>query len=204
MQSAWMILAGLCFAGVATCVKYSANQFTAPEMVLFRSALPALFVLGFVLIRRDTLRTMFVQDHLKRGLWGACALGGWVYAVMHLPIALGITLNYTAPLFLAVLTTLVLKERFSALLIGAVLMGFVGIVLAVYPAAYLPTNSVAQPTASSNVLAVLIVWAVFSICLSQRPKARQSGGAGVAGGVLLFDNRRCHIHPLAGLAVRAF
>jgi drug/metabolite transporter (DMT)-like permease len=160
MQSAWMILAGLCFAGVATCVKYAANQFTAPEMVLFRSALPALFVLGFVLMRRDTLRTAFGKDHLKRGLWGACALGGWVYAVMHLPIALGITLNYTAPLFLAVLTTLVLKERFSALLIGAVVMGFVGIALAVYPAAYLPThlptNVAAQPTASGNVFAVLI------------------------------------------------
>jgi drug/metabolite transporter (DMT)-like permease len=134
MQSAWMIVAGLCFSMIAVCVKFGANQFTPAELVLFRSALPALAVWAIATARKQSLRTEHLPSHLARGLCGVGALGGWVYAVTQLPMALGITLNYTAPLFLAVLTTFILKERFTTALVAAVLVGFVGIVMVAQPA----------------------------------------------------------------------
>ena len=55
------------------------------------------------------------------------------YAISALPLATAITLNYTSPLFLALLLTLWLKEKPHWRLIGAILVGFVGVVLLLRP-----------------------------------------------------------------------
>ena len=51
-----------------------------------------------------------------------------------LPLATAVTLNYTSPLFLIVLTMLVFKERFHAPLAFAIALGFSGMVLLLQPA----------------------------------------------------------------------
>jgi drug/metabolite transporter (DMT)-like permease len=55
------------------------------------------------------------------------------YAITHLPLAAAMTLNYTSPLFLALFTTLWLREKVRLVLILAILLGFAGIVLLLNP-----------------------------------------------------------------------
>ena len=50
-----------------------------------------------------------------------------------MPLATAVTLNYTAPLFLAALSAWWLHERHGRGLVGAVLLGFVGVVLLLRP-----------------------------------------------------------------------
>jgi drug/metabolite transporter (DMT)-like permease len=55
------------------------------------------------------------------------------YAIMALPLATAMTLNYTSPLFLAVFTAILLREPVKPLLAAALLLGFGGIVLLLNP-----------------------------------------------------------------------
>ncbi|MBL8540891.1 MAG: DMT family transporter, partial [Betaproteobacteria bacterium] len=57
----------------------------------------------------------------------------YFYAIGGLPLATAVTLNYTSPLFLAVLATWVLKEHVSRWLLVAVVVGFVGVGLLLRP-----------------------------------------------------------------------
>jgi drug/metabolite transporter (DMT)-like permease len=51
----------------------------------------------------------------------------------QLPLATAITLNYTSPLWLTVLSTILLRERFKPMLIVTILVGFAGVALLLRP-----------------------------------------------------------------------
>ena len=60
-------------------------------------------------------------------------ISSYWFTLARLPLATAVTLNYTAPLFLAALSAWWLRERAGRGLTGAVLLGFVGIVLLLRP-----------------------------------------------------------------------
>jgi S-adenosylmethionine uptake transporter len=80
-----------------------------------------------------TVRTRHIGGHLLRGLMGSVSLIGYFYAITRLPLATAQTLNYTSPIFLAIATTVVLRERFSYGLLGAIVLGFAGVALLLQP-----------------------------------------------------------------------
>ena len=53
--------------------------------------------------------------------------------MIKLPLATAITLNYTSPIWLALLSTLLLGERFRPRLVLAIVVGFAGIALLLQP-----------------------------------------------------------------------
>ena len=79
------------------------------------------------------LATRHVRAHFWRGLSGFSALVLFFYAIGRLPLATAVTLNYTAPLFLAVLSVWWLREHHARGLVAAVMLGFVGIVMLLQP-----------------------------------------------------------------------
>ena len=58
---------------------------------------------------------------------------GYFYAMIKLPLATAVTLNYTSPIWLALLSTLLLGERFRPRLVLAIVVGFAGIALLLRP-----------------------------------------------------------------------
>jgi drug/metabolite transporter (DMT)-like permease len=133
MTSSWMLVAGALFAVMGTLAKWLAAQFSGAELAMVRS-LVALGALGaFVAIRRLPLATAHRRQHLWRGLTGTISLVAYFYAMTQLPLATAITLNYTSPLFLTVLSVLLLKERLNRAQAAALALGFVGIALVLRP-----------------------------------------------------------------------
>lgn len=128
-----MLIAGALFATMGVLAKLLAGQFSGAELAMYRSAFGLLAIGSFVLWRRQTLKTEFAAGHLWRGLTGTISLIAYFYAMTVLPLATAITLNYTSPIFLTLLSTLMLKEKFSPRLLGAVALGFVGIALLLRP-----------------------------------------------------------------------
>jgi drug/metabolite transporter (DMT)-like permease len=133
MTSSWMLLAGALFATMGAFAKYLGSQFSGAELSMYRS-LVALSTVGLVvLMRRQSLATPFWRGHFWRGATGTVSLVGYFYAMTELPLATAITLNYTSPLWLTVLSTVLLGQRFRPLLMVAIVLGFLGVALLLRP-----------------------------------------------------------------------
>ncbi|MBI3222539.1 MAG: DMT family transporter [Nitrosomonadales bacterium] len=128
-----MLVAGLLFGCMGVFVKLGAAYFTNLELVFYRSFFGLLMVYALTRQQRGSLRTAHLSGHLWRGLSGTIALLLFFYCITVLPLASAVTLNYTSPLFLTLLTMLVLKERFHAPLVFAIVLAFVGVVLLLHP-----------------------------------------------------------------------
>lgn len=128
-----MLVAGVLFAGMGVLVKLGAQQFSSSELVFYRSFFGLLIVYAMLQRASISLYSRHWRGHLWRGLSGSVAMMLFFYCISMLPLATAITLNYTSSLFLAVLTVLVLKEKFHLPLSGALTLGFVGVALLLHP-----------------------------------------------------------------------
>lgn len=133
MKSGWMVVAGFLFALMGVFVKLGAQHFSSAELVFYRSLIGLAVIYAIVRQQKLALATPHLRTHLWRGLSGFFALMLFFYAIGALPLASAITLNYTSPLFLALLLTIVLKQKPRWWLIGALVVGFIGVVLLLNP-----------------------------------------------------------------------
>ena len=133
MQSLWMIVASLLFACMGVCVKLAAETFSPTEIVFYRSAISFGFMTVIVRWRKIPLRTPHWRFQLSRSFCGFLGLLLFFYAVSLLPLATAVTLNYTSPLFLALFLCGLGKMPFRFSVMGALALGFVGVVLLLRP-----------------------------------------------------------------------
>ncbi len=137
MKSSWMLVAAALFALMGVQVKHASVHFSPAELVFYRSIFGLFSIWAMIAISRRQwlapLATHHLRAHFWRGLSGFTALVLFFYAIARLPLATAVTLNYTAPLFLAALSAWWLHERHGRGLVGAVLLGFIGIVLLLRP-----------------------------------------------------------------------
>jgi drug/metabolite transporter (DMT)-like permease len=128
-----MLLAGVLFACMGVFVKLGAAHFSHVELVFYRSFFGLLLVYAILRHQRVGIATPHWRTHLWRGLSGTVALVLFFYCLTALPLATAITLNYTAPLFLTILTMLVFKDKLHLPLTFAIALGFCGVVLLLHP-----------------------------------------------------------------------
>ena len=128
-----MLVAGFLFGCMGVFVKLGAHYFSDIELVFYRSFLGLLMVYGIIRQQGGSVATAHMGSHLWRGISGSVALMLFFYCITVLPLATAVTLNYTSPLFLTILTILALKERLHVPLALAIVLGFVGMVLLLHP-----------------------------------------------------------------------
>ena len=133
MTSSWMLVAGALFATMGAFAKYLGSQFTGAELSMYRSLIALCAVGAVVIVRQRSFATRFWKGHSWRGVTGTISLVGYFYAMTQLPLATAITLNYTSPLWLTVLSTLLLGERFRPMLVAAIVLGFGGVAMLLQP-----------------------------------------------------------------------
>lgn len=75
------------------------------------------------------------RDHVARGLSQAISQTFTVLAFSLMPLAGAVAINFSAPLFAALISVLWLKERAGAARWGTLLAGFVGVLIVVKPGA---------------------------------------------------------------------
>ncbi len=133
MASLWMLVAGFMFACMGVLVKLAAAFFSNTELVFYRSLVGV--ITTFLVMRAYGMP--LVTEHWKSHCWrGLSGLGGvllFFYCILQLPLATAISLNNTWPLFLAFLAMILLKEEFSWLLAGALIVGFIGVIFLLRP-----------------------------------------------------------------------
>jgi drug/metabolite transporter (DMT)-like permease len=128
-----MVAASVLFACMGVCVKLGASLFSAAELVFYRGFVALVLLWGYVLAKRLTLATPHWRYHLRRGLSGFVSLVMYFYAISELPLATAVTLNYTSPLFLAVILVVWSGERVRPVLFLALAIGLAGVALLLRP-----------------------------------------------------------------------
>ena len=136
LQSFWMLVAAFFFAVMSAFVKLSSAETGTFEIVFWRSLISFAVIWGFMLAKGCSPRTNYLTGHLKRSILGTVSFTMWFATMGHLPLGTSTTLNYTAPLFIA-LTVIVIalknREKAPWLLALAIVTGFIGVCLILQP-----------------------------------------------------------------------
>lgn len=136
LVSLWMAGALLCFSGSALAVRSLIRTLSLFDILALRNETGLLMlVVGAALHPpfRSQLRPRPPGLHLLRN---ALHFGGqycWFYAVAALPLATAFALEFTAPIWLALIAVVFLGERITTSRLGAVVLGLVGALIILRP-----------------------------------------------------------------------
>jgi drug/metabolite transporter (DMT)-like permease len=130
----WMSGAALTFSAMNTIIRVVGQELPPFELAFFRNffslvvMLPwiAHYGLGSLNLRRFKLYSL-------RALLGLVSMLCWFAAVAMIPLAEAIALSFTGPLFATAAAALVLRETVGWRRWGAVVVGFVGVLIIVRP-----------------------------------------------------------------------
>jgi S-adenosylmethionine uptake transporter len=138
MQALWMVAASFIFALMGVCVKFASAHYSATELVCYRGIVSMAFVWVWARSTGVSLRTSLPGMHAWRSVIGVVSLGGWFYAIAHLPLATAMTLNYMSSVWVAAFVVggaiLYGSGQRQGPLLVTVLAGFAGVVMVLRPA----------------------------------------------------------------------
>ena len=123
-----MVIATILFAGASAASKWLVGIYPVGEVLCLRSF--ASLIAGLVMILPVSGLSAFVthrpRDHLARGLSQSISQLCLLLAFSLMPLAGAVAINFSAPLFAAVVSIIWLKEPASLVRGAALVIGFVG------------------------------------------------------------------------------
>lgn len=129
-----MLLASAMFAIMGAFVKLGAEHGALlAQVVLFRGLPSVVLLLLWARAGRQSIVPTRWQPHLWRNLSGVTSMWLGFFAISHLPLATAISLNYTAPLFIACWMLGWGGAQRDPLRIAAVALGFLGVIAVLRP-----------------------------------------------------------------------
>ncbi|MDB2679964.1 DMT family transporter [Methylophilaceae bacterium] len=129
----WMIIATFFFAFMGMFVKLGSSYFSEIELVFYRSFISLIFIILIIVNKKISLKTNFKKLHFYRSFVGFLSLLAFFYAISHLPLSTAISLNYTSPLFVALLIPFFIQKNPSFKVCCLLLVGFFGAFLILKP-----------------------------------------------------------------------
>jgi len=127
-------LAALMFASMGVAVRYASASLPSEVLVFLRNSFGLLFLLPWLYHRGFRgLKTNRLSGHITRSVTGLAAMYCFFYAIAHLPLAEAVLLNFSSPIFTAIIAMLWLGEKATRKLILAIIIGFSGICLILKP-----------------------------------------------------------------------
>ena len=164
----WMIAAAASLTAMASCIR-----FLPAYSVLLMIFLRNLINLGLMapsLIRQggSMVRTERLGLHALRNAFLYAGNVAWFFGVTQIPIAEVASLQFTSPLFTALIAAAFIGERFSGHRLVAILVGFVGALIIIRPG-IIPVN-----VGTLSVLAAALLYSCAFV-VTKRLSATESG-----------------------------
>jgi len=133
----WMLGAVLSFSSMAVSGRAVSFELDTFEIMMYRS------IVGFVLVvavaratgHARSITTRSPGLHLIRNISHFTGQNLWFYAITMIPLAQVFALEFTSPLWVLVLSPLILGERMTRVRALAALIGFSGILIVARPSA---------------------------------------------------------------------
>lgn len=130
-MGAWLaLMLGMTVAGREATREISVLQLMELRSVLgFVMLLPLVFMAGGL----PAMKTLRMGAHISRNAAHYIGQALWLYALTLIPLAHLISIEFTTPLWTAVLAVTFLGEQLNARKIGALVLGLIGVAIVVRP-----------------------------------------------------------------------
>lgn len=165
-----MLAATLLFSAMHGSIRHVANTGLHPfEIAFFRNLFSLLFVLPwFVRYGLEPLRTRHFKMHALRTVLNVAAMLCFFYALAVTPLAQVTALNFTAPIFAAVLAIVILGETVRMRRWSAIIIGFAGTLVILQP-------GLAEITLGQGLaLASSLIWACALVIIKMMSRTESS------------------------------
>jgi drug/metabolite transporter (DMT)-like permease len=132
---AWMMGTLASFCGLAISIRGLGHGLSVYEILALRNV-GGLVILGIYILITPRARVGPPQPlriHLLRNSFHMLGQALWTFGVMRLPLGTTFALEFTAPAWTLVLAVLFLHERISIARVGAVVLGFIGVLVILRP-----------------------------------------------------------------------
>ncbi|GIT26151.1 MAG: hypothetical protein CM1200mP41_21950 [Gammaproteobacteria bacterium] len=154
----WMLGA----SGFAILIGVSGRELSS-EMSLFQvmfcrnlvCLIATIFAMYF--IGWSTIRTRFIGRHLVRNIIHFLATYLWFFGIVSIPMAEVFALEFTTPLWTAILAAVFLGERFGVRRVVGILLGFVGVLVILRPGLAMIHSAAFAVIGSAIMLAAMYV-----------------------------------------------
>ncbi len=132
----YMLISTMGFSLMNVFVRMAAESLSPTGLVTLRNLLTLTLLLPFVAPRRfAAIRTARLKGHIGRSMVGAVGMLAWTYSLTLMPLTHATALSFTTPLLVTLLAILLLKEKADARHLLALLVGFLGTLIILRPAA---------------------------------------------------------------------
>lgn len=133
---AWMSGALLSFCVMALSIRGLAGTLNIFEILAIRNGAGVVILLALALARPDlrpALRPRRMELHILRNVVHYAAQFAWAMSLTLLPLATAFALEFTSPALTGILAALFLGERLTPSRIGAIVLGFLGVLVILRP-----------------------------------------------------------------------
>jgi drug/metabolite transporter (DMT)-like permease len=131
----YMVGATMVFAGVNALVKWEVALYPVGEVAFFRTLFALIPILLVILPRRGltVFRTDRFRDHFRRAVSQLGSMTCIFIAFKTMPLAGATAISFSAPLITTLLSVLLLREAVGIHRWGALIVGFMGVLLVTHP-----------------------------------------------------------------------
>ena len=133
--AAWMALALVSFSAMAVGGREVVGDLDTFSLMFWRSLLGLVIVCAVVVAsgKLAQMKTRRIGLHLTRNIFHFTGQNLWFYAVGIIPLAQLFALEFTTPIWVALLAPLLIGERFTVWRLGTTVLGFIGVLIVVRP-----------------------------------------------------------------------
>ncbi len=130
----WMMGTLCSFIAMAIAGRELSNSLSTFQILFFRSFI-GLFIVGFLLISTG-FKQIFTKQlgwHLARNITHFGGQFGWFYGIAYISLAKVFAIEFTLPVWTAILAALILKEQLTGPRIAAIIFGIIGMLIILRP-----------------------------------------------------------------------
>ncbi len=131
----WMLGALLSFSAMAVAGREISAELDTFQLMFFRSliGLAIILVIAMATGGLGQFRTRRLGLHIGRNLFHFVGQFGWFFGVATIPLAEVFAIEFTSPLWVALLAPVLLGERLNRARVLAVVLGFAGVLVVIRP-----------------------------------------------------------------------
>ena len=133
--AAWMTGSIVCFAAMTVSGRELSRGYDTFEIMTYRSLVGVMMIVALAATFRSyrQIHARRMPLHLVRNVVHFTGQNLWFFAIAVAPLAQVIAVEFTAPLWVALLAPLLLGERLTPIRLGAACLGFVGALIVAQP-----------------------------------------------------------------------